>query len=141
MTRSSSQRWTGSGTVVSADGLILTNAHVVDDRFNEYADLGVAVISEIDEPPDPSFLAVIVAVDYAIDLAVIRIVSDLDGNAIEPELPPIALGDSKDVNLGDSLRILGFPGIGGETITFTEGSVSGFTSQRPIALGRLPLRR
>ncbi|MCH7697974.1 MAG: trypsin-like peptidase domain-containing protein [Chloroflexi bacterium] len=125
--------WTGSGTVVSPDGLILTNAHVVDDRFDEYEDLAVAVIAEIDEPPDPSFLAEVVAVDYAIDLAVIRIVSDLNGNAVEPELPPIALGDSENVNLGDSLRILGFPGIGGETITLTEGSVSGFTSQRPIA--------
>jgi serine protease Do len=125
--------WHGSGTAISEDGLILTNAHVVDDRLDEYDVLGVAVIARTDEPPDPSYLAEIVAVDYALDLAVIHIVADLDGGDVEPDLVPIAVGDSDAVGLGDHIRILGFPGIGGETITFTEGSVSGFTAQRSIS--------
>jgi S1-C subfamily serine protease len=125
--------WTGSGTVVSPEGLILTNGHVVDDRQKEYASLAVAVTSNTDEPPEPSYLTEIAAVDYTLDLAIIRIVSDLDGNDVTLDLPSIPIGDSSAVEIGDRIRILGYPGIGGETITFTEGTVSGFTAQRDIA--------
>jgi S1-C subfamily serine protease len=125
--------WHGSGTVVSDEGLILTNAHVVDNRADEYVDLGVAVTEDPNLPPTPSYIAEIAAVDYVLDLAVIRIVSDLDGADATLDLPAIPIGDSDAVEIGEHIRILGFPGIGGETITFTEGAVSGFTSQRDIA--------
>jgi S1-C subfamily serine protease len=130
---SDSPIWSGSGTVISDDGLILTNGHVVDDRYDEYAKLGIAVTESTDQPPTPMFLAEIVAVDYVLDLAVIQVQTDLDGNPATLDLPSITIGDSDGVEIGDEIRILGFPGIGGETITFTEGVVSGFTSQRDIA--------
>jgi S1-C subfamily serine protease len=124
--------WSGSGTIISADGLILTNAHVVDDRYGDYTDLGVAVLTDTDQPPQLTYLAVIAAVDYGLDLSVIRIASDLSGNPVTPALPFVALGNSDGVEIGDGLQILGYPGIGGETITFTEGAVSGFTSDRSV---------
>lgn len=125
--------WWGSGTVITSDGLILTNAHVVDNRLDEYDVLGVAMTDLADEPPELSYLAEITAVDYTLDLAVIRIVSDLDGNRVEIDLPFVTAGDSDEVGLGDHINILGFPGIGGETITFTDGVISGFTGERGIA--------
>lgn len=124
--------WTGSGTFVSSDGLILTNAHVVDDRFGEYDELGVAVTDRSDSPPELAYLAEIEAVDYALDLAVVRVVSTIDGGDIDAEFPFVELADSDDVEIGDEISILGYPGIGGDTITFTEGAVSGFTSERSI---------
>jgi S1-C subfamily serine protease len=124
--------WTGSGSIIDPQGLILTNAHVIDDRYDEYSHLGVAILHSSDEPPVLTYLAEIVAVDYGLDLAVIRIATDLEGNPVNPVLPFVALGDSDEVQMGDSLQILGYPGIGGETITFTEGAVSGFTSERSI---------
>ena len=124
--------WSGSGTIISSEGLILTNGHVVDDRSGEYASLGIAVTERTDEPPELTYVAQIEAVDYALDLAVIRIDRDLDGNAVNISLPAVPVGDSDNVEIGDHVRILGFPGIGGETITFTEGSVSGFTAERDI---------
>jgi hypothetical protein len=124
--------WTGSGTFISSDGLILTNGHVVDNRSDEYDTLGVAVAARSDEPAELAYLAEIAAVDYGLDLAVIRITSDLDGNPVEEQFPFVAIGDSDSVKIGDEVRIFGFPGIGGDTITFTRGSVSGFTGDRSV---------
>ena len=125
--------WTGSGTVVSDAGFILTNGHVVDDRYGEYAELGVAVIEDTDQAPEPTYIARIAAVDYVLDLAVIEVTEDLDGNVATLDVPAVPIGDSDAVEIGDDIRILGFPGIGGDTITFTAGAVSGFTSQRDIS--------
>jgi hypothetical protein len=124
--------WSGSGTLISRDGLVLTNNHVVDTSLFEYDGLGVALSDRSDQPPVLTYLAVVLARDPTLDLAVIRISSDLQGNAITPEFGFIELGDSSQVEIGDSLRIWGYPGIGGETITFTEGAVSGFTLERGI---------
>jgi hypothetical protein len=126
--------FSGSGSVVSPSGQILTNAHVVwSDPTCTYEQLGVAVVSAIDEPPSLLYLADVVALDDTLDLAVVQIVSDINGNPVgDLDLPHIAIGDSDGVELGDPLRILGFPGIGGDTITFTRGAVSGFVAQRGI---------
>jgi S1-C subfamily serine protease len=124
--------WTGSGSIISQDGFILTNAHVVDNRFGEYSALGIAMTDRTDQPPELVYLAEIINVDYALDLSVIKIVSDMQGNSVTPTLPFIALGDSDQIEIGENIRILGFPGIGGDTITFTEGAVSGFTQERGI---------
>ncbi len=124
--------WSGSGSLISEDGLILTNNHVVDTSFFEYDALGVALTDRSDQPPALTYLAIVVARDPALDLAVIRIDSDLQGNAVSSKFSFIDLADSNQVEIGDSLRIWGYPGIGGETITFTEGAVSGFTLERGI---------
>jgi S1-C subfamily serine protease len=124
--------WSGSGSIISPEGLILTNAHVVDERYGEYTDLGIAVLRTSDQPPDLAYLAEIAAVDYGLDLAVIRIVSDLNGNPVNIQMPFVAIGNSDIVEIGDALHILGYPGIGGETVTYTEGAVSGFTSDRSV---------
>lgn len=124
--------WSGSGTFISKDGLILTNAHVIDDRSLEYDSLAVATTVETDLPPELNYVAQIAAVDYALDLAVVRVVSDLDGGDITEDFPFVPRGDSEAVEIGDNIRILGYPGIGGDTITFTNGVVSGFTSERSI---------
>ena len=45
------------------------------------------------------------------------------------EFPVVEIGDSDTLSLGDRLRVIGYPGIGGETSTFTEGTISGFVPQ------------
>ncbi|NNL13661.1 MAG: trypsin-like peptidase domain-containing protein [Acidimicrobiia bacterium] len=125
--------FSGSGTIISADGLILTNAHVVEvDQVCPYDTIGVAVLERTDQAPDLRYIADLLVLDPALDLAVIRIAADMDGAAVDVDLPFMALGDSQDVDLGDQLRVLGYPGIGGDTITLTSGTVSGFTEERDI---------
>jgi len=128
--------WRGSGSIISSDGLILTNAHVVLAPKNfPLGGLVVALTLKPDEPPEPTYLAEVLQADADLDIAVIRVVSDLDGNLIERSLinlPVVPLGDSDSLKLGDALTILGYPGIGGETITLTSGEVSGFTAESNV---------
>ena len=127
--------WAGSGTIISADGLILTNAHVVaNSTTNGYEAIVVAITDSADSAPTATYRADVVAFDPGLDLAVVKVSTDLDGNAVAvSDLPFLPIGDSDAVGLGDHLRIFGYPSIGGDTITFTEGSVSGFTSEAGIA--------
>lgn len=125
--------WTGSGSIISSDGLILTNAHVVlSDKFYDVQDLIVAFTVDPDYPAEPRYYAEVMQADEGLDLAVIRITTDLDGNPVDNAslgLPAVPLGDSDALELGGELTILGYPGIGGETITLTDGKVGGFTSE------------
>jgi S1-C subfamily serine protease len=124
--------WVGSGTIIAPEGLILTNAHVVDDRFDEYDRLGVAITEASDTPPELLYVGEIAAVDYSLDLALLQITEGIHGGPVDGEFPFVPIGDSDAVEIGDNIRILGYPVIGGQTITFTNGVVSGFTSERSV---------
>ncbi len=130
----------GSGTLISPTGLILTNAHVASPASQgapEYEPdaLGIEILTREDMPPAATFLARVVAVDGLLDLAVLQIDRYTAGSPVLPgdlNLPFVELGDSDQVHLGDNVYIFGFPGIGGDTITFTRGSVSGFSSEERV---------
>ena len=125
--------WTGSGSVISPDGLILTNAHVVlPDRYFPVDALAIAFTVAEDQPPEIYYFAEVLQADAALDIAVIGITADLNGNPVNQttlDLPYVPMGNADDLRLGDAITILGYPGIGGETITLTRGEVSGFTSE------------
>src|SRR4030042_855435 len=120
--------WGGSGTIISEDGLVLTNAHVATDMFDEVGlgggpmdALVIAGTTREDRPPTPMYFAEVVAYDQQIDLALLQITRDLDGKLVDAEdlnLTPVTLGDSDEVHLGDDLYIFGYPTIGEGYITF-----------------------
>ena len=117
--------WVGSGTIISPDGEILTNCHVACAA----PVLIIAINTSSDLPPEPTYLAEVTHFDEALDLAIIRITSDVDGNPVQvTNLPFIEVGDSNSLRLGERIYIFGYPTVGGDTITFTTGSVSGFES-------------
>ncbi|MEM8924759.1 MAG: serine protease [Actinomycetota bacterium] len=124
----------GSGTLVSIEGMVLTNAHVVTpDAICNFSALGIAMTTDSGRPPDLLYRAELLATDTELDLAVITVGDPLDPD-VDPlsSFPAMSLGDSDTLTIGDNIRILGYPEIGGETITFTNGSVSGFTAQAGI---------
>ena len=134
-----SSLWTGSGTIVDPSGIILTNCHVANPRAmgmsSPAADgLAIAITQSSDEPPAITYFAEIAVQVPELDLAVLRITTELNGRAVKRlRLPYVPIGDSDDLELGDTLSILGYPGIGGETVTFTSGNVSGFSKQDGVA--------
>ncbi len=123
----------GSGILVGEEGVILTNAHVVTlDDDCPYSAIAVGVTLDTSDPPELRYRGEVLVVDESLDLAVVRIIGVLsseDPLEINPHFPTAMLGDSDQVDLGDSLRILGYPVIGGETITQTTGTVAGFVAE------------
>uniref|UniRef100_A0A8C6RQF8 Serine protease HTRA2, mitochondrial n=1 Tax=Nannospalax galili TaxID=1026970 RepID=A0A8C6RQF8_NANGA len=100
----------GSGFVVAADGLIVTNAHVVADRRRVRVRL----------PSGDSYEAMVTAVDPVADIATLRIQTK------EP-LPTLPLGRSAEVRQGEFVVAMGSPFALQNTIT--SGIVS--SAQRP----------
>lgn len=94
----------GSGFIISSDGLILTNAHVVRDAKE--------VIIKLSDRRE--FRAKVLGADAATDIAVLRI------NATN--LPVVRLGDSQHLKVGDPVLAIGSP-FGFEQ-TATQGIVS-----------------
>lgn len=128
---------TGSGTIIDEDGFILTNYHCVghtaDDTsgtglYNQDGLVGVALTDDVKAYSQPQYFARFMGGDSMLDIAVVHLESDLNGNPISADmgLKPISMSDSDNVVFGEDVNVLGFPGVGGETITFTSGRVSGF---------------
>ena len=44
-------------------------------------------------------------------------------------LPPVPLGDSDQVEIGDAVHVVGYPGIGGDSVTYTSGTIAGFLDE------------
>ena len=94
----------GSGVIVSRDGYILTNNHVVDGA----KDVKVTL------PDGREFKAKVVGRDSKTDIAVVKIDAG--------DLPTIPMADSRNVEVGDVVLAVGNPFGVGETVT--EGIVS-----------------
>ncbi len=109
----------GSGFIVSADGLILTNNHVV---------VGAPSL-EVTLDDTSQHVATVVATDSAHDLALVKV--DMKG------LTPVILADSDAVQVGELAIAIGSP-LGTYTDSVTQGIVSG--TNRTITVGDISTR-
>jgi len=87
---SSTQEATGSGFIVSSDGVVFTNDHVVE---------GASTI-RVTLPDGRSFEATVSTTDATHDFAILKI--DATG------LPTVALGNSSELQLGQSVVAIGY---------------------------------
>ena len=113
----------GTGFVISPDGYILTNAHVVDQANR-------IVVNLVDRT---SHQAQLVGSDPTTDLAVIKI--DAKG------LSPLAWGSSNELQVGEPVMAVGNPGFSGSQsldYTVTTGIVSAMG--RPLSIIRQSLQ-
>ena len=97
-------RGVGSGFIISADGYVMTNAHVVDGADEVYVTL----------TDKREFKAKIIGVDKRTDVALVKI----EGS----NLPRLALGDSDKIRVGEWVIAIGSPF--GLDNTVTAGIVS-----------------
>ncbi|HEX9116145.1 MAG TPA: trypsin-like peptidase domain-containing protein [Anaerolineae bacterium] len=130
----------GSGSVLTADGYILTNMHVMADLEHKaklWNSKGQAAVSlnnptDLHALPVMTYVAQLVKGDAVLDLAVLKIVGYANKKAALPKdlgLVTMPQGDSGKVEFGDTIMCFGYPGLGGESVTFTKGTVAGFADE------------
>lgn len=107
--QTSSSAVSGTGFVVTDDGYILTNYHVVEDAYK--ANLAVKVMFKNGD----SYDATVVGVESENDIAVLKI--DASG------LRPVSVADSDDILVGDEVFAIGNP-LGELDFTLTAGRIS-----------------
>ena len=107
----SSGQATGSGFVVSSDGYVVTNAHVVDGASSVKVKIG----------DGQTTAAKVVGKDNSTDLALLKV--DPGGRTLKP----LAFGNSDDAKVGDPTYAIGNPY--GLSRTLTTGVVSALQRQ------------
>ena len=95
----------GSGFIISDDGYILTNHHVIEDS-------SAVTVALYD---GTTYDAKVIGYDASNDIAVLKV--EAEG------LEPVVLGDSDNMNVGDSVVAIGNP-LGELTFSLTSGAVS-----------------
>ncbi len=95
----------GSGVIISADGYIVTNYHVIDSASN-------ITVTMYD---DSSYTAELVGYDESNDIAVLKIDAT--------DLIAVTIGNSSTVSVGDDVVAIGNP-LGELTFTLTKGVIS-----------------
>lgn len=127
--------WSGLGTILTSEGTILTNAHtVLSNRSIPVEAVMVSIIKERDAPPQDAYYADVLQADYYLDLAVIKIKTDLQNRAVNPktlQLPAIEFGNPETMALGKKLAFLGLHDGATQLITQMNGDISGFKAQDP----------
>ena len=106
----------GSGFIISKDGYILTNYHVIEDSEE------VTVATYDNE----TYEAEVIGYDDSNDIAVLKI--DVDN------LTPVQLGDSDSLRVGDEVLAIGNP-LGELTFSLTRGIVSALSRSVTVESG------
>ncbi|MDR7421577.1 MAG: trypsin-like peptidase domain-containing protein [Armatimonadota bacterium] len=136
-----------SASLVSPRGMLLTASHCVraDQEVARYgigkgqlynAEGLATVYLNLPNQVRPIlmlFARLVADIRVPLDLALLR-TDRLTGSAGERALPPdfsvphLALGDGETVRHGDPIVLIGFPSVGGDTVTVARGHVTGFTA-------------
>ena len=106
----------GSGFILTADGYVLTNYHVVEGSDS----ITVSLYN------GDSFDAEMIGYDEGNDIAVLKV--NAEG------LTPVVLGDSDNLNVGDSVIAIGNP-LGELTFSLTAGTISAKDRQITMSTG------
>ncbi|MDT8391978.1 MAG: trypsin-like peptidase domain-containing protein [Lentisphaeria bacterium] len=126
----------GSGTLISADGLVLTNHHVIYDSLRKKPlplfDVGITFDKK--KRPVAQYLARLVAADKEKDVAILKLLPQTVFGEPLPPLKHLTWDREFTLHPGDRMRVAGYAASGGETLTLTQGQVSGFEKFREMTV-------
>lgn len=105
----------GSGIIISTDGYIITNDHVISDGVED-CEITVNKTADDGTVTETKYKAKLIGTDERTDLAVLKIDAK--------NLTAAKLGDSDKLSLGDDIVIIGNPVLIGSDVTTLDTSVS-----------------
>jgi S1-C subfamily serine protease len=115
----------GSGFAVGDGTLLVTNNHVIESSPDCLVNtIEILVTTDPSREPEPRYFGDVLWADPKTDLAVLKLT---DENGVVGRMNPLRIS-SRQVEVGETLQIIGFPGIGGFTVTVTQGNIAGFVS-------------
>jgi S1-C subfamily serine protease len=122
--------YTGSGTLIGDEGLVLTNLHLLLSADGTLIRLcGVGLTGDLGQPPRMDLVGQVVATDVNLDLALVKITEHFNGQPDEGPFPSLdvsgAATAARELQLGDAVYIGGYPDVGADTLTMTQGVVAG----------------
>lgn len=117
--------WIGSGAIIGDGSQIVTNAHVVEDdpKYPGCNEISVGLSDNTGRTTENFVGARIQSIDSDLDLAILVLEQ---GSALDVPALKIFMGE---IDLGQEIRIFGYPGIGGESLTISAGIVSGLDTK------------
>lgn len=112
----------GSGSVIGDGTHVLTNDHVVSsDEDCSIDEIRVQTVKNSGQLPTDSYIGKVLISDEDIDLAILSLTPMNDS---APVLRPLELTTTNTV--GQDIVVVGFPAIGGDSVTVSKGIISGF---------------
>lgn len=115
--------WSGSGTFIGDGTRVLTNAHVAVGESGDSPtcnQIQIGITTKASAEPSEFFTATIESVDKDHDLAVLAI------EGVKAGQYPVLKVRSEELSIDEPIRVIGYPGLGGNTITLTNGVIAGF---------------
>ena len=113
----------GSGVLVGDGTYVLTNEHVITPERGDPPScdsIFIGITSSPSQPPSQIFQAEVIDADPLRDLALLRLI-----DATSQKLP-VLKPRYEVLPIDSAVRVIGYPGVGGATITLTRGQIAGY---------------
>lgn len=119
----------GSGVIIDPSGIVLTNHHVVtskDDFDNTEKEVSyiICLTEDIAQKADCKYTGRLIASDKDLDIALLKI-NNIAGLGGKNSFSYLDLNSNDATEINNEITALGYPAIGGDTITITKGVISG----------------